>query len=237
MNKVKLLVSSALVVLTLSTPQAVHSSERAEEGANPLPAAICHEIFNLSEHEDLRRTFNNETFIPGGNFTTPADLERFLFFVNNSPLTTLDLRTKWIGDAGAQVMAKALAENIVLQELRLSGVSIGDTGIQAITEMLETNTTLTTLEMRGAHIEIAGAKAIAEMLETNTTLTTLDLRGSSIDAEGLQAIVYVLLQENNTLTTLNLENINIGARESQAIREILALRPIKPGLRLGGNRR
>jgi hypothetical protein len=239
MNTIKLLVSSALAVLTCSVPQAIYGAENISGGwERPLPNVIFHEMFDLAGHEDLRDMFNEfkkEPFVPREALKNSAELKNFLFFVNKSPLSNLDIRFKGIDDERLKTIAEVLIENTSLKELRLRDISIGDVGIQAIAKMLEANKTITTLDMQGAYIGIEGAKAIAQMLEENDTLTTLNLRGSSIDPEGLQAIIYVLLKENQTLSTLNLESCNIGATEAQAMREILSERPIRSSLKLEGN--
>ena len=120
-------------------------------------------------------------------------IELCYVLASNATLTSLDVSSNQIGDAGAQ----ALAANTTLTSLDVSYNQIGGAGAQA----LAANSALTALNVSSNHIGGAGAQALA----ANTTLTALNVRGNNIGNAGAQA-----LAANTTLTALDVRGNNIG---------------------------
>jgi len=120
--------------------------------------------------------------------------------VENTALTSLDVRYNQIGDAGAA----ALAQNTALTSLNMSNNQIGDAGAAALTQ----NTTLTSLIVWSNQIGDAGAAALAQ----NTTLTSLDVSENQIGDAGATA-----LAQNATLTSLDVSFNQIGAAGATAL--------------------
>ena len=78
----------------------------------------------------------------------------------NKALTTLDLGSNGVGDAGAGALARALETNATLVMLVLSENRVGDAGARALVKGLEKNTTLETLEMSDNRFGVAGHRAL-----------------------------------------------------------------------------
>ncbi len=89
-----------------------------------------------------------------------------------SLLTTLDLESNQIGDAGAAALSEALKSNATLTKLFLQN-QVGEAGAAALSEALKINATLTELNLGDNQIGDAGAAALSEALKSNATLTTL----------------------------------------------------------------
>jgi hypothetical protein len=120
---------------------------------------------------------------------------------NDTILKGLDLSWKYIGDVGAQGIARGLSTNTTLLELDLSNNNIGDVGVQAIASALLTNKTLKRLYLDQNHIGDIGAQAIASALLTNTTLVWINLSRNKIGEDGKRAM-EMTLETNKTLTIL-----------------------------------
>ena len=90
-------------------------------------------------------------------------------------LLSLDLEHNSVRDAGAAVLAAALATNDSLQILQLKFNDIGDDGAAALASMLATNRALTKLNLRGnTAIGPAGARALANVLCSAGEAAALD---------------------------------------------------------------
>ncbi len=152
----------------------------------------------------------------------------------NNKLTTLDLGSNSIGEAGALAIAESLKGNTTLTSLNLYNNEIGEAGARAIAESLKGNTTLTTLDLGNNSIGEPGARAIAENLKGNTTLSTLDLGWNSIGETGVQAVAESL-KGNATLSTLKLAGNKIGGAGACAVAVSLKGKSTLTSLDLGYN--
>ncbi|MEL6816403.1 MAG: COR domain-containing protein, partial [Cyanobacteria bacterium J06598_3] len=110
-------------------------------------------------------------------------------------LTSLDLNSNYVGAAGAQAIAEHLGQ---LTSLNLTSNSVGGAGAQAIAEHLGQ---LTSLDLFNNNVGAAGAQAIAEHLGQ---LTSLDLSDNYVGNKSLTAIG----QNLTNLITLNLRRNN-----------------------------
>jgi Ran GTPase-activating protein (RanGAP) involved in mRNA processing and transport len=140
--------------------------------------------------------------------------------VNDKTLTALNLSQKYMGAAGAQLLAEALRHNTTLTTLDLERNQMDDEDAQSLAEALRHNTTLTTLDLRGNQMGPAGVQSLAEALQHNTTLTALNLEENWINDVGTQSLAEAL-RHNTTLTTLDLRHNEIGAAGAQSLAEAL----------------
>ncbi len=97
-------------------------------------------------------------------------------------LLVLDLSHNAIGPAGAEIVA-ALADNMTLTKLDLTGNPIGDDVATTLSEVMTRNSTLSEIHLGFTGITPRGVRTIAEGLPYSKSLTTLDLSGASFDAD------------------------------------------------------
>ncbi len=100
-------------------------------------------------------------------------------------------------------IARLLANNSTLTDLKLDRNGISDVGAEYLAIALRSNTTLTSLSLSVNQITDVGAKHLAEALEENSTLTQLDLSYNKISESGKQPLIE-LSQSSSTLTTIDL---------------------------------
>jgi hypothetical protein len=103
-------------------------------------------------------------------------------------LTTLNLDSSRIGDAGAIGLCEGLRVNATLTDLNLRSNKISDAAALALADVLQVNETLTELNLRLNQIGDAGAIGLGAGLAVNTTLTTLYLNDNKIGNKGKSAI-------------------------------------------------
>ena len=145
---------------------------------------------------------------------------------NDPTLTELEFNGDWIslgeriGDRGASALAKALAQNTTLLELRVWCNKLGEAGASALAEALKTNSSLLILNLRVNNLGDAGASALAEALKVNTSLKKLDLGKNKIGEAGASALVEAL-KVNSSLSELWLDGNKIGEAGASALAEML----------------
>ncbi len=141
----------------------------------------------------------------------------FTFWQANITLSSLNLQSNNIGDAGARALAAALQKNAKLSSLNLQSNNIGYVGVRALVTVLRITTALTSLDLARNHFGDAGAMALATMIQTNTTiLTSINLNDTGIGAVGATAL-FTALQTNTTLTELNLDGNSFGNADGMAL--------------------
>eukprot|EP00439_Symbiodinium_sp_Y106_P053234 s580_g7.t1 len=111
----------------------------------------------------------------------------------------LDLRYRKIGDAGAEKLAVALAENTSLTKLELDYNGITSAGITRIAEALLKNVTLTHLYLCHNVIDDEGALHLAAALEENRSLVQFYLAGNRISTAGAEAILACIRRAGLTV--------------------------------------
>ena len=169
-------------------------------------------IINLLEQNNLR--IKNISFIN----TNQSGLSIFCTMLHvNTTLTNLNLRSNYIGIAGAQSIADMLKINTTLTKLDLRGNNIRDAGAQCIAKMLTINKTLTSLNLSLNNIGDARVQFLSESLKGNSTLTSLVLGFNIIGPTGAQYIAESLII-NTILTNLDLSCNNIGESGKQLLR-------------------
>ncbi len=119
--------------------------------------------------------------------------------------TALLLNDNLITSEGATIIANALHNNTILEELNLWNNQVSDLGTFSLSKILSvSNFTLRSLGLGQNGISDVGAQHLAEMLKTNQTITRLWLFHNEIGDRGVQALADVLAHENKSLQWLDL---------------------------------
>ncbi|CAK9091601.1 unnamed protein product [Durusdinium trenchii] len=103
-------------------------------------------------------------------------------------LHTLWLNDCGLGDAGAGVVANALAQHPTLREVELPFNSIGNHGATALAKALVTNHVLEELNLEGNKIRSRGAVALTEALRSNGSVRRLVIENNPIGSQGVRAL-------------------------------------------------
>ena len=112
--------------------------------------------------------------------------------------------SKGIGDHGAKLLSRGIANTKTLRVLHIADNNIGSSGITAIANALLSNTSLEELNMNyNNEVEQDGAKAIAKVIINNKTLQKLLLYGGYMNDEAAM-MIRRSLHHNNTITKLEL---------------------------------
>ena len=141
------------------------------------------------------------------------------------PLQTLNLWENEIGDAGTQVLMKALAKNRTLQYLDLSANQIGFEAAQAIAQTIENNPQLPLQQLNLSRNKIgnAGTQVLMGALAKHRTLQYLNLSDNQIGFEAAQAIAQTIEKNPQLpLQTLDLCKNEIGDAGTQVLMGALA---------------
>ena len=103
-------------------------------------------------------------------------------------LRTLELNDCGLGDAGAGVVATALAQHPALREVQLIFNAICSRGAMALAKALVTNDVLEVLDLEVNRIRSRGAVALAEALRSNSALRRLEISINPIGSQGVRAL-------------------------------------------------
>mmetsp|Transcript_18155 Transcript_18155/g.51206 ORF Transcript_18155/g.51206 Transcript_18155/m.51206 type:complete len:532 (+) Transcript_18155:93-1688(+) len=115
----------------------------------------------------------------------------------NDSLIEVDLRYEFLGDEGAQVIAKSLATNTHLENLRITNNEIGDAGCKALGKAIARNNTLKTLDLSfNDAITNKGASYLLKGLEANTSITQLTLLFNKQIGQDILKDIRKLLERN-----------------------------------------
>jgi hypothetical protein len=164
----------------------------------------------------------------------PRTSDTLLSFGGNTTLITLKLRGNYIGDAGAKILGKVLAENTTLTTLNLEYNLISPVGMKSLATGLEKNSTLTTLTSGYNCLEDEGTGYLADVLKINRTLTSLNLECNTITDQGAGYLTEALAK-NTTLTHLNLSDNFIFAQGAKLLTAASKLNTPCPTLNLQDN--
>ena len=111
-----------------------------------------------------------------------------LSVIRGSQLTTLELRSNQISNAGASSLAEALAGNATLRAIDLQRNDIKDQGAIGLAAALQVNRALQVVNLRFNEIGDSGATALGKALQGNRTILELHLGGNLIGPEGAMQI-------------------------------------------------
>lgn len=156
-----------------------------------------------------------------------------LLFARSS-LSTLNLSSNHIKEAGAGCLLNALIENTSLKTLDLSMNRIGVDGAFSVFRALGQNSSLLDLNLSENHIDGPGAGYMLKFLRYSS-LTKLDLSLNRIGDEGAFFLSKVL-EHNSSLISLNLRNNDIGDSGAFSLSSALKVNSSLTDLNLRSNR-
>ena len=146
-----------------------------------------------------------------------------VFLTTNATLRQLILdENHGIESEGTKEIALALLQNSSLEVLSLKSCSVGAKGAERFATVLSQNTTLKELNLCG-NVDIGddAVELISRGLKINSSLLKLDLSSCGIGDEGCSSLAHVL-RENTTLVHLALHKNEIGNGGALALSETLA---------------
>lgn len=118
----------------------------------------------------------------------------------NARLKTLDLTYKYLGDAGAERLAKALTRSMRLQVLELKGNFIGCHGAERLAAALVGGCPLVRLGLSWNNIGCRGATRLSvAVAEEVPTLTDLDLSHNRIADEGAKWLAQAVMKSRSLI--------------------------------------
>lgn len=200
----------------------------------PLDAAVLHGVAAVLAFSKRLKKLQLSWNIDTVGPRIPVAIAKPIAF--NTTLNELRIRSNGIDDEGAATIANALKTNTALYFLDLSHNQIREAGAAAISDALRLNAALKTLRMEFNSIGDVGAKAIGdEVLAVNITLTSLYLSSNSVSNAGAAAISQAL-EANTALSRLSLSSNAIGDNGAAAIFEALKVNTTLKLLSLFGNR-
>jgi len=107
-----------------------------------------------------------------------------------------------LADEHAVNLAKALAGNNHVTEVKLSDCGISTNGANAFAETLKVNSTITVLDLSNNKIDNAGIQAIAEAIRHNNALTELHLLGNQEPGEIALSTLIESFEYNTALLNI-----------------------------------
>jgi hypothetical protein len=141
----------------------------------------------------------------------------------NKSLSSIQLvRSNFLGDGAAELIADAIKENSTLTDIALRATNITDDGGIKLAKSLKHNQTLTSFDLSYNRISDRTAVNFAESLKYNKTINTLDLSYTGIDDEGVIELANAL-KVNNSLIGLDLSYTNIGSNGAIKLAEAIEI--------------
>ena len=135
----------------------------------------------------------------------------------STSVQSVDLSWNRIGPRGAAALSLALLENESITVLNLSNNSIGDEGAAAVGRALEANTALLNVNLAENKVGDDGAKALAAAFVTNTTCEDLNLAHNAVGDEGARAFVEALATNPSLVQVVMWSNPSLSAEASKAV--------------------
>eukprot|EP01028_Stygiella_incarcerata_P000714 TRINITY_DN1109_c0_g1_i3.p1 TRINITY_DN1109_c0_g1~~TRINITY_DN1109_c0_g1_i3.p1 ORF type:complete len:349 (+),score=61.87 TRINITY_DN1109_c0_g1_i3:27-1049(+) len=140
----------------------------------------------------------------------------------NYSLKELNMCDCRIGWEGAAQLAKMLAKNMTLVELRITqNTDIGEEGSVRIFEGLKGNASLKLLDMKNCGVGPKAAQRLGELLEENSSLINISLEDNvSIGDEGFFHIIAGL-ERNTSLRLLKFNGCGISMESECRVKNLL----------------
>jgi hypothetical protein len=154
----------------------------------------------------------------------------------NASLADLNLEDNQIDDHGATTLAANIAAKPALTNVNLSGNKIGGAGAKALAEHLGGEHPLPQLQLNRNQLGDDGAQAIAQLLKSNKTVSQVHLSGNGIGDRGVVALCDAL-GADGLVTDLDLSNNNIGLDGALAVQKLLQLNGTLANVNLSGNKK
>ncbi|XP_072035842.1 leucine-rich repeat-containing protein 34-like [Amphiura filiformis] len=182
--------------------------EVCEENENK-PSDFIIKVLDMEKEEQIIDPRDTMEFIlPGNNHlltdTRLNDTDALMLYktlVNNTYVTSLEMKYNEITDEGAKHIGKLLEETCALENLNLMCNEIGPEGAKHIAKGLQMNETLQSLAINGNKIGNQGGMYFAGALQVNTTIKELDVGDADLGTQSLIAFATVL-NHNTTLKAL-----------------------------------
>ena len=137
-------------------------------------------------------------------------LELFHFYNNMS------------GDGGALAVARIIAENRTLVDLRFSATRAMKPGCKVVTESIATLTSLVRLDVSDNVFGKAAGKILAGALRSNSNLTYLNLRDSGLEEDGSIAVITAIADGELKVEHLDLSGNEVTADVLEATGSLLS---------------
>eukprot|EP00667_Euglena_gracilis_P003622 EG_transcript_3631 len=141
---------------------------------------------------------------------------------NNIVVHKITLVNNGIGPSGARALAEALKENNTLRVMSLEGNNVGNDGVRALAAALQTNNILQAIFFNDNNVGDAGVLALANALGSNTSLQGISLDGNPVERDGVRKLMN-MLRNNHTLQDLWLAGIDLGQEGGRALADALAI--------------
>lgn len=138
---------------------------------------------------------------------------------NHQSLEHLDIGVNEIKDSGVCAFAESLKTNTRLRSLLFGAVGAREKGGYALADSLLINKSLQMLYMKDDDLGPECAKALASMLEANTTLMSLTLDYCDLTWKGCQSFIPAL-KANRTLKSLSLSYNGATLRETAELTRV-----------------
>ena len=184
----------------------VPGNQLTSEGAAKLFSALCMQNTSLREID----ISNNKVDAAG-----VADLLKLI--TANPQLTSINLCSNLLGDAGVASVAAALSKSQApVSSLDLNHNKIGNAGAASIAELLANTPHITSINLVGNEIGDEGAAKLAEAIAAQPSIQNVDLSCNELGVKGVIAFRQCL-EKSKTLKSLNLSgNENLVGTEELA---------------------
>ncbi|CAD7698210.1 unnamed protein product [Ostreobium quekettii] len=141
-------------------------------------------------------------------------------------LRVLNVMSSDIGDAGAAMLAGALAGHPGIEVLDVQGNQIGDGGAGQLARLLRDCRSLSALDVSWNRITAGGFLRIADALsaERGAPLAVLNAAGNALGAEGAGMLAWAL-RHNGRLREVNLRRNDVGDEGAAKLADAIAASP------------
>mmetsp|Transcript_57333 Transcript_57333/g.94811 ORF Transcript_57333/g.94811 Transcript_57333/m.94811 type:complete len:476 (+) Transcript_57333:135-1562(+) len=140
----------------------------------------------------------------------------------HSTVEILALQSNPLGDTGAALLGRALAQNRNLRTLGLQQCGIGALGVRHLVKGMHSNESLTELWLLGNRCASDGAHSLAQFIAGgNGALIHLGIESNNIGPEGAQALCAALSRSSCRLRWLRLQHNPLGESGAAALAKAL----------------
>eukprot|EP00747_Dinoflagellata_sp_TGD_P163738 gnl/TRDRNA2_/TRDRNA2_182745_c0_seq1.p1 gnl/TRDRNA2_/TRDRNA2_182745_c0~~gnl/TRDRNA2_/TRDRNA2_182745_c0_seq1.p1 ORF type:complete len:401 (+),score=84.50 gnl/TRDRNA2_/TRDRNA2_182745_c0_seq1:83-1204(+) len=148
---------------------------------------------------------------PGSTWKGDSNAElrsRFDEVALDPNLKTLNMKHEFLGDPGADRLARALQRNTELKSLNLRGNYIGPWGARQLANALANREKLTAVDLGWNNLGDEGAAVMAEFVKNSPQLTKLSLDYNSIGDAGVK-LLTTAISKHPGLKSLDLQGNNL----------------------------
>jgi len=151
--------------------------------------------------------------------------------------TKLSIIDMFIGDEGAELLAKFLRENTQYEILEIRGNNISASGFTTICDALKSAKRIKTIAAEWNQIgsDPSGLAALHDLVRVKNTITNIDLRNNHIGPQSAGAIAGII-KDSEGLQTLDLRWNDIGDEGARVILGVLKSANKRIQIDLNGNK-